>query len=324
MLKNSEPKYLQTDIQAQSTGFAQISIKKVGVRHIVVPMRLRRKCGDASQEVLADISAYCNLRADTKGVNMSRNARTLFQTIGSHPIQLDKFIEVARELRDAHQSSDVYVKAVFQYLLIQTTPIDKLVSYEPVTCVVESFIVEGKETTLLEVSTTESSCCPCSKNMSLLVNNLNNQELEELQKLSPSVFQKVTRAGFGAHNQRSEIKIKVELNSLSGELMWIEDIVDVASRASSAQTFNVLKRPDEKWVTECQYLGGYFDEDSNYVDVPHAGPKFCEDIARDAALELQKELGQRILAATVVVENNESIHTRGNAVAVVVLNKDLK
>jgi GTP cyclohydrolase I len=105
-----------------------------------------------------------------------------------------------------------------------------------------------------------TSLCPCSKEIS----------------------------DYGAHNQRCEMTVRVRI--APGERMWIEELFDLVEMAASTQVFAVLKRPDEKWVTERAF----------------ENPKFVEDIVRDLALSLENE--ERIVWYQVMSENFESIH----------------
>jgi GTP cyclohydrolase I len=94
--------------------------------------------------------------------------------------------------------------------------------------------------------------------------------------------------GLGAHNQRSLIKVEVQLSK--DNFIFLEDIIKNVENQASVPTFPILKRPDERWVTEKGYNN----------------PKFSEDIARDLQIMLQKDT--RILAWSLKVENEESIH----------------
>lgn len=322
---SSNVKYLSTDIQAQTDGFAQIPIKKVGVRGMKAPILVKRKSDNEYFHTIAEFSMYCNLESTKKGVNMSRNGRTLIESLNENPIKLDQIYKMTENLLEAHQSKDMYLKMTFPYIFVDKSPATNIDTYEPVECTIESIICGDTHRVYLEVASNESSCCPCSKNMSLLKNNISDNELAEINKLSPELADKILAAGYGAHNQRSEIKIKVELNRNYPEIMWIEDIVKVCKFASSASTKNILKRPDEKMVTELQYLGGYIDDKFRYHDVPGAGPKFCEDISRDAADILNKKyLDKQILDYALVVENQESIHTTLTAVSIITAGRILK
>lgn len=323
---SSYVKYLNTDIQSMTEGFAKIPIKKVGVRGMIAPIRILRKDNKQYFDTVATFSLYCSLDENTKGINMSRNGRTLISQLNEEPLKLDKIYKITEELMKAHQTKDMYLKMTFQYIFEDHSPATHLPSYEPVNCTIESVINKNGHRVFLEVASNESSCCPCSKNMSLLTNNITDDQLTIINSIQDEdLKKKILASGFGAHNQRSEIKIKVEMNYDYPELMWIEDLVKVCKYASSASTKNILKRPDEKMVTELQYLGGYIDENCEYHDVEGAGPKFCEDIGRDAADLLNKNyLDKNIKDYVVVVENQESIHTTLTAVSVVTAGRELR
>lgn len=319
-------KYLSDDIQSHIDGFAQIPIKKVGVRGMVAPILVKRKCDGEYFNTIGKFSLYCNLEEDKKGVNMSRNGRTLINSLNDNPIKLDQIYKMTEDLLKAHGSTDMYLKMRFQYIFEDHSPATKLITYEPVNCTIESIINESGHKVYLEVASNESSCCPCSKNMSMLKNNISDKQLCEINDLQDEdLKEKILKSGFGAHNQRSEIKIKVELNKDTNDIMWIEDLVKICKYASSASTKNILKRPDEKMVTELQYLGGYYDENFEFHDVEGAGPKFCEDIARDAADFLNRHyLDKQIKDYSIVVENQESIHTTLTAVSIITAGRNLK
>ena len=118
-----------------------------------------------------------------------------------------------------------------------------------------------------------TSLCPCSKEIS----------------------------DYGAHNQRSHVTVEVRCQ---GDV-WIEDLVDLVETEASAQLYGLLKRPDEKFVTERAY----------------DNPKFVEDMVRDVAVRLDAD--ERVLAYTVESENFESIHNH-SAYAVVERVKDIQ
>lgn len=325
---SSYVKYLNTDIQSLTEGFAKIPIKKVGVRGMVAPIKILRKDNNEYFNTVATFSLYCSLDEETKGINMSRNGRVLIEQLNEEPLELDKIYKITEDLMKAHKTQDMYLKMSFQYIFNDCSPALGLPSYEPCNCIIESIINKNGHRVFLEVASNESSCCPCSKNMSLLTNNISDEQLAIINSIQDEdLKKKILAAGFGAHNQRSEIKIKVELNrdSYPNNIMWIEDLVKVCKHASSASTKNILKRPDEKMVTELQYMGGYFDDICVYHDVEGAGPKFCEDIARDAADILNKKyLDKTIKDYVVVVENQESIHTTLTAVSVVTAGRELR
>lgn len=319
-------KYLTKDIQSQTQGFAQLPIKKVGVRGMVAPILIKRKSDGTYFHTIGTFSLYCNLEQDKKGVNMSRNGRTLINSLNDNPIKLDQIYKMTEDLLKAHQSKDMYMKMVFEYIFEDHSPATKLISYQPVKCIIQSIILNNEHRVYLQVASNESSCCPCSKNMSLLTNNITDEQLKLINSIEDDdLREKILNSGFGAHNQRSQIKIKVELNKDSKDLMWIEDLVKICKFASSASTKNILKRPDQKMVTELQYLGGYYDEKYKFNKIDGAGPKFCQDIARDAAFILNNQyLDKQIKDYVVVVQNQESIHTTLTAVSIITAGRNLK
>ena len=146
----------------------------------------------------------------------------------------------------------------FPYFVNKEAPISKvksLMDYQA------SFIgeIKGDETNItVKVIVPVTSLCPCSKNIS----------------------------DYGAHNQRSHVTLTVRVDSF----VWIEDLIDLVEEEASCEIFGLLKRPDEKYVTERAY----------------DNPKFVEDIVRDIAARLNED--SRINAYTVESENFESIH----------------
>ena len=140
--------------------------------------------------------------------------------------------------------------------------------------------------------------------MSLLKNNVSSHEWENILYSirnchdGDKLKMKLERAGFGAHNQKSKIKVTVETNS---SVVWIEDIVDIIKRGASSPTWTTLKRVDEKFVTEVSYMGGYYDDEGEFNEVEGTGAKFVEDISRDVAHQLNKILDNKIEDYIIVV-----------------------
>lgn len=316
------------DMQKTQTGFYKTKIAKVGVSNIIQYLPIKMKDGTV-QHPLANISSYCSLDETFKGINMSRITRTINEvldnTMKEHKndgfMGLEAFV---KKLAEAHQSPDVYIKAKFKLLMYTQTPMTEIYSQEPINVVIESQYRNGVYKTFLTVETIAMSLCPCSKEMSMLKNNVTADEMRLIKELcffddesATTLYNKIMMSGYGAHNQRSHINIKVEL--LPNQTLWIEDIYKIANIASSCHTRTVLKRPDEKYETEVSYMGGYFDDEKNFIEVPNNGPKFTEDIARDTAQQLDAELDKTINDYVLTVSNEESIHT-GNIMAVSVLN----
>jgi len=316
------------DMQKETSGFYPKAINKVGVRNMMIPLTIARKSGHAPLVTIAEVSSYCDLNESVKGIHMSRISRTINDVLTKNS-SFGGLQDFVQELRDTQGATNAYIKAKFPFIYESSAPVSGTKSFEPLDVVLESTINSmGDIRNYVTVETTEMSLCPCSKEMSMLVNNLTTDELHLLQagldKNSP-LYKKVMMAGFGAHNQKSKIRITVQTHTDSDRWMWIEDLVQVAGRAASCPTWATLKRPDEKYVTEVSYLGGYFDDYNEFHPVEGTGPKFVEDIARDAAKHLDYYLDTKIVDYVVVVNNEESIHS-GDILATAVLTagRDLK
>jgi GTP cyclohydrolase I len=142
----------------------------------------------------------------------------------------------------------------------------------------EGKLIDGVVKLYLTVSVLYASLCPCSKEIS----------------------------DYGAHNQRSVADVTVELDESKG-VMWIEELIDIVERCSSAPIINALKRVDEAYQTELMY----------------ENPRFVEDMVRLIGQELDKEMDKRIVDYSVVVNHYESIHS-STACAVICAGKELR
>lgn len=316
------------DMQKTTEGFPKIPIGKVGVRNIEYPIPVSVKGNGINFTPVATISSYCDLVEDVKGINMSRITRTIFKEFGKLKGKItDISAKCVQELKTAHGTDDIYLKVKFKYPYHHRSPYTpELDSPEVVDVEIETTLAKGVMKQFMTVELVGMSLCPCSKEMSLLKNNLTSAEedyLSHVQDEFPELHEKLMRAGFGAHNQKSFVKVTVELTE---EMLWIEDLVELIYKSTSAPTFSVLKRPDEKWVTEASYMGGYYDDKKEWVEVPNAGPKFVEDISRQAADQLNELIGTSVIRDyVIVVRNQESIHSGGiEAVAVLNAGRNLK
>lgn len=314
---------LLPDVAAQTEGFPQRRIQKVGMRNVQIPIFVVLEPTGIPSAVLATFSSYCDLRASLKGINMSRITRTLVEYAASYDRDgFDLLTSVASSLQSAHGTNHIYVKARFPYTYTLATPVTELASPEVAQVTMEVRLIDGVLRRYLTVESVEMSLCPCSKEMSLLINNLTEDEKDQIAfNLPESLQEKIMMAGFGAHNQRSQIRITVEVAS---SFLWPKELVSIARDASSCPTHTVLKRPDEKWETETSYLGGYFDESGEFQQTS-GGPRFVEDIARTAADSLDRLIDKRIDDYVVVVNNEESIHSNEiMATAVITAGRELE
>ncbi|MEQ8315859.1 MAG: GTP cyclohydrolase FolE2 [Phycisphaerales bacterium] len=234
----------------------EIAIDRVGVRKVVYPIRLRTRAG-GEQGSIADISMYVALPHTQKGTHMSRFIEVL-ESHACEPITPEEFPGIARAIRDRLNAKEAHIEASFVYFVKKKAPvtgIESLMDYK----VTFSCTANGDDDFIMTVAAPATSLCPCSK------------EISE----------------YGAHNQRCEITASVRF---TGE-MWIEDLVEICEGASSLEVFALLKRPDEKYVTEHAY----------------DNPKFVEDIIRDLAIALDKD--DRVRWYAISSENFESIHS---------------
>ena len=233
----------------------KLAIDKVGIKSIRHPMRIQERSGEV-QHTIATFNMYVGLPHHFKGTHMSRFVEIL--SAHEREITVDTFQVMLREMVEKLEAEEGHIEMAFPYFIEKSAPVSgvrSLMDYE-VTFVGE--FCKGRQSFALKVLVPVTSLCPCSK------------------KISER----------GAHNQRSHVTVSCRINSF----VWIEEIVDIVERQGSSELYGLLKRPDEKYVTERA-----FDN-----------PKFVEDMVRDVAAVLN--LDERIEAYVVESENFESIH----------------
>lgn len=233
----------------------KIAIDKVGIKDIKHPIKVSdRTTGE--QHTVANFNMYVNLPHHFKGTHMSRFVEILNQH--EREITVKSFREMLGEMTQRLDAESGYIEMNFPYFVNKEAPVSKvrsLMDYD-VTFIGE---IKGQETTMtVKVVVPVTSLCPCSKNIS----------------------------DYGAHNQRSHVTLTVRVDSF----IWIEDLIDLVEKQASCEIYGLLKRPDEKYVTERAY----------------DNPKFVEDMVRDVAAKLNED--DRINAYIVESENFESIH----------------
>ena len=252
---NAPDRFFLPDVQA-SADRRQLAIHKVGVKGLRYPLALLDDEG-AVQHTVAQIAMSVGLPPELKGTHMSRFVEILEQR--REPLNVSRLLRMFEDMLLRLDASSGEIELAFPYFIRKTAPVsavESLLDYD-----VRMIVAKGEglaaELTL-EVVAPVTSLCPCSK------------EISE----------------YGAHNQRSHITIVATLRSG----MTPEELVRLAEKEASCEVFGLLKRPDEKCVTERAY--------------DH--PKFVEDLVRDVALRLMSE--PRIAQWTVKSENFESIH----------------
>lgn len=267
-----------------------IALERVGVTGVMFPTSILRKDGGIT-EVSATVKLFAALPKEAKGHNLSRFMETLIDFGEKHKVLSDETLPfLLSAMQERLVSDDVYAHFEFDYYLEKEAPVSKKKAPMGYKCAFTGLLKEKEFKFFVEVNVVAASLCPCSREMSLLENlnvatDLNtdiNPEVENQLKAS-NIGKSV---GMGAHNQRSLIKVECLLNTT----LWIEDLIPLVEEQASAPTYPILKRPDEKFVTELAYKN----------------PKFSEDIARDVQLSVEKQ--QEIKAWSLKVENEESIH----------------
>jgi GTP cyclohydrolase I len=260
------PPAIMPDVQG-SRDSRQVAIDKVGVKGVTYPIRLRTPDG-GEQTTVANINMYVSLPHYQKGTHMSRFLEVLNQY--SNAITPSCIPKITTSIRERLDAAEAHFEASFTYFITKRAPVtgmpgmmDYKVSFAATSSAAASDFV-------MTVMAPATSLCPCSKEISR----------------------------YGAHNQRCHIEAAVRFKGN----MWIEELAEIIEQAASTQVYAVLKRPDEKYVTEAAY----------------ENPKFVEDIIRDLAIALDAE--DRIEWYSISSENFESIHNH-NAYAQITRDK---
>jgi GTP cyclohydrolase IB len=245
-----------------------ISINRVGVENVSFPLIVRQKSG-GEQNVHAKLGMYGSLLKDVKGTNMSRFIEELLSNFQTNPISGNNFKGLLTSLQEKLQSDDAYIRAEFNYFVPKMTPATHREHLSSHKCRFIGQIFKGQYMFVTETNVYVASYCPCSKEMCLT--------------------DKVAGVGKGAHAQRGLITLQMRTNPAQPG-MWLEDMIKISEESGSAQLYPLLKRPDEKFVTEQGY----------------DNPKYVEDIARDVMVKVKQVKDAQW--ARVKVTNEESIH----------------
>jgi len=250
---NAPEKMFLPDVQSSIDG-RDVAIQRVGVKGLTHPISIATPHGP--QPSVATVEMYVALAPTQKGTHMSRFVEVLRdQRAPLSPAALLLMLKTMLERLDAAAGS---IALRFPYFITKAAPVSGVESLMDYRVSMRAEQRDGKTTLQQTVTAPVTSLCPCSKKV----------------------------ADYGAHNQRSDLTIAVEL---AGE-MTIDEQIHIAEQAASAELWGLLKRPDEKYVTERAY----------------DNPKFVEDMVRDIAVALNRDA--RVVAYTVEAENFESIH----------------
>src|SRR5215470_13660487 len=254
------------DVQ-KSEDRRKLAIDQVGIKAIRHPIKVAERSGGA-QSTVAVFNMYVGLPHQFKGTHMSRFVEIL--EAHEREITVETFQQMLREMVEKLEAEEGHIEMSFPYFIEKKAPVSGVKSLMDYEVTFSGEIRKGRQSFTMKVVVPVTSLCPCSK------------------KISER----------GAHNQRSHVTVTARTN----EFVWIEEIVDIVERQSSSELYGLLKRPDEKFVTERAY----------------DNPKFVEDLVRDVASVLN--LDERIDAYVVESENFESIHNH-SAYALIEKNK---
>ena len=253
------------DVQSRADT-RHLPIDRVGIKDISHPVRVKdRSAGE--QHTIATFNMYVSLPHNFKGTHMSRFVEILHT---EREISVESFRSMLENMTQRLEADAGHIEMTFPYFIMKRAPatgVESLMDYRA------SLIGErhdGVTDLWVRVVVPVTSLCPCSKRIS----------------------------DYGAHNQRSHVTITAQLN----HHMWIEEHIEIAEQEASCELYGILKRPDEKYVTERAY----------------DNPKFVEDMVRDVATRLNAD--ERIVSYVVESENFESIHNH-SAYALIERNK---
>ncbi len=243
------------DVQKQPD-FRNLPINKVGIRNLTYPVTVLDKT-NGTQGSVAQISMYVDLPHQCKGTHMSRFVEIL--NTFRFQISLKSLTSVLQQMKQSLEAKSSHIEITFPYFIEKAAPVTGAKGLMDYTCTIIGSSSAAQETDIvLKVAVPITSVCPCSREIS----------------------------DCGAHNQRGQVIVDARFR----KFIWIEDIVQIVEEAASCDIFSVLKRKDEKYVTEKAYNN----------------PKFVEDIVRDVAGKLMADTN--ITWFSVAAENFESIH----------------
>jgi GTP cyclohydrolase IB len=242
--------------------FRRIPISKVGVKDITYPIVVMDK-NRSLQHTVARVNMYVDLPHHFKGTHMSRFVEILNRH--REQIALDKLEVILDEMKAKLGSHSAHLEIQFPYFIDKSAPVSGAKSLMEYTCEFSASMTDTLDF-VLGVKVPLTSLCPCSKELSR----------------------------YGAHNQRSIMTVRVRYR----DFIWIEDLVELIEQCGSSPLYSLLKREDEKYVTEQAY----------------ENPRFVEDMVREAYSRLADE--DNITWFSVETENFESIHNHSAYAAV--------
>ena len=249
------------DVQNQKD-IRNVEIQKVGVKDVEIPLNIQRKLDNDEFEmclVYAKAKMSVSLPKEYKGTHMSRFIEVLNEERKKNLVGVDikKMLETLKQRLNSDSS---YAKFDFKYFIKKEAPKSRLQSLMCYDCSFEGIYEKENYTFYLGAKVPITTLCPCSK---------------EISK-------------YGAHNQRALVKVKISYDD--DKHIWLEDLIKTIEQSGSSELYSLLKREDEKKVTETAY----------------ENPKFVEDVLRDIVIKLEQN--EIINSFEVEIEAQESIH----------------
>ena len=241
------------DIQNQPDP-RKIYIDRVGVKNLRYPITVLDRTSKV-QHTVGSINMYVNLPHRFRGTHMSRFVEILNEH--HRELHIDTISNILKMMKKRLHAEEANMDVSFPYFIEKSAPVSNSKSLMEYHCFYNGTLTD-KEDFILGVEVPVTTLCPCSKELS----------------------------DRGAHNQRSIVRIRIRYNGF----VWIEELIEIAESSSSSPLYALLKREDEKAVTELAY-----DQ-----------PMFVEDVVREVARKLMAD--SRILWYSVESENFESIH----------------
>ncbi len=239
-----------------------IPLNRVGIKNLRYPVEvLDQKAG--RQKTVANISMFVDLPGNLRGTHLSRFVELVHKY--KDEIGITNLAGILEEVKKTFGSKDAYLELSFPYFIEKQAPVSGEKGLLEYRCFFAAYLAEIYRATV-GVSVPVTILCPCSKEI----------------------------ASAGAHNQRSLVGVWVE----ASRFIWFEDLITIVEEKASSELYSLLKRPDEKFVTEKAY----------------ANPRFVEDLVREISLGLEAD--EEITGYRVEVESLESIHNH-NAYALV-------
>ena len=257
------------DIQNQRDN-RSLPINRVGIKGLSYPIAVRDRRTNV-QRTVASMSMSVDLPRHFKGTHMSR----FLEVIHEHQdiIDIRQFGRILHSLRSRLEADNAHIDIEFPYFVEKMAPVSGSKSLMDYRCRYSGSINgKGEVDYVMGVEVPVTSLCPCSKEISQ----------------------------YGAHNQRSSVTI--EARFAPNKFLWIEDLINIAEGAASCPVYSLLKRPDEKYITEKAY----------------ENPRFVEDVVREAAAKLLDK--PEVVWFKIESENMESIHNH-NAYALIEIDK---